>query len=161
MVIILVRWGILGVFRNIWNYLELVRHFARQSSNWSETLRSNKLLKALASLRTCINSSFCKISGNEQLFIRVCDALFKQNWHDKKPWKITTNTLKLDDQVVLTFTGFMQHETQNSKVVQHPVEFLHPLQLNLKLDVELVSQQPVDKTLFLLQTNPKMWERDV
>ena len=49
----------------------------------------------------------------------------------------------------------MQHETQNSKVAQHPVEFLHPLQLNSKLEVEFLSQHPVDRTLFLLHTKPK------
>ena len=49
----------------------------------------------------------------------------------------------------------MQHETQNSKVAQHPVEFLHPLQLNSKLEVEFLSQHPFDKTLFRLQTNPE------
>jgi len=48
----------------------------------------------------------------------------------------------------------MQHETQNSKVAQHPVEFLHPLQLNSKLEVEFLSQHPVDRTLFLLHTKP-------
>ena len=55
----------------------------------------------------------------------------------------------------LTLTGFMQHETQNSKVAQHPVEFLHPLQLNSKLEVEFLSQHPVDRTLFLLHTKPE------
>ena len=41
-------------------YLELVLHLARQSSNWSETLKSNKLLNALASFNTDMSSSFCK-----------------------------------------------------------------------------------------------------
>ena len=49
----------------------------------------------------------------------------------------------------------MQHETQNSKVAQHPVEFLQPLQLNSKLEVEFLSQQPFAKTLFLGQTYPE------
>ena len=43
----------------------------------------------------------------------------------------------------LTFTGFIQHETQNSKVSQHPVELVHPLQLYLRLEVEFLSQQPL------------------
>lgn len=43
----------------------------------------------------------------------------------------------------LTFTGFIQHETQNSNVSQHPVELVHPLQLYLRLEVEFLSQQPL------------------
>ena len=53
----------------------------------------------------------------------------------------------------------MQHETQNSKVAQHPVEFLQPLQLNSKLEVEFLSQQPFAKTLFLGQTYPEKKEQ--
>ena len=49
----------------------------------------------------------------------------------------------------------MQHETQNSKVAQHPVEFLQPLQLNSKIEVEFLPQQPFVKTLFLGQTYPE------
>ena len=49
----------------------------------------------------------------------------------------------------------MQHETQNSKVPQHPVEFLQPLQLNSKLEVEFLSQQPFAMTIFLGQTYPE------
>ena len=48
----------------------------------------------------------------------------------------------------------MQHETQNSKVPQHPVEFLQPLQLNSKLEVEFLSQQPFVKMLFFGQIYP-------
>ena len=49
----------------------------------------------------------------------------------------------------------MQQETQDSKDSQHPVELLQPLQQNLKLVVELESQQPFDKTSDLSQTNPE------
>ena len=55
----------------------------------------------------------------------------------------------------------MQHETQNSKVAQHPVEFLQPLQLNSKLEVEFLSQQPFAKTLFLGQTYPEKKEQKI
>ena len=44
----------------IFFYLELVLHLARHNSNWSETLNKSKLLRALASFNTDINSSFCK-----------------------------------------------------------------------------------------------------
>ena len=51
----------------------------------------------------------------------------------------------------LTLMGFMQQDTQDSNVSQHPVELLQELQLNLKLVVEFVSQQPLDKTSDLSQ----------
>jgi hypothetical protein len=47
--------------------------------------------------------------------------------------------------------GFMQQDTQDSNVSQHPVVLLQPMQLNLKLVVEFVSQQPLDKTSDLSQ----------
>lgn len=55
---------------------------------------------------------------------------------------------------ILTLTGFIQHETQNSKVAQHPVEFLQSAQLYFKLEVELVSQHPLESKSTLLQTKP-------
>ena len=62
---------------------------------------------------------------------------------------------------VLTFIGFIQQETQNSKASQHPVELLQPLQLNLKLVVEFESQQPLDKTSDLSQMNPETFQLKV
>ncbi len=88
------------------------------------------MLKALASLRTCINSSFCSTKKDFTLEQEIING---QNFP--------------------TLMGFMQHEMQNSKVAQQPVEFLHSLQLYLKLDeVEFVSQHPLESKLPRLQT---------